>query len=148
MNNLYEVDINVRNIKFIKGLVEAYDINGVLSAVKNRYSNLPLNKCEIDIKEAKIRRGVKYNFYITTVGISDKNFKKSIINYLCAINLKVGEKVRVYKTGETGVITGFNEYTDSKHSRVVPYITVTVKMDNPGGKKTKKNYSGSSLVKI
>lgn len=30
MGNLYEVDINVRNIKFIKGLVEAYDINGVI----------------------------------------------------------------------------------------------------------------------
>lgn len=46
------------------------------------------------------------------------------------------------------MITGFNKYTDSKHSRVVPYITVTVKMDNTVGKKTKKNYSASSLVKI
>lgn len=85
-----------------------------------------------------------YSFYIPQNKLS-QCYKKSIRNAINVKKLNIGDRVRVKKTGETGVVVKFVSYADTEKGRVVPYTTVMVKMDEPIRNKQFKSYAGSSL---
>lgn len=85
-----------------------------------------------------------YSFFIPQHKLSQCD-RKSIRNAISVKKLNIGDKVRVKKTGETGVVVKFVSYADTEKGRVVPYTTVMVKMDSPIRNRDFKSYSGSSL---
>lgn len=68
---------------------------------------------------------------------------KSINNAIAVKNLAIGDKVRVKKTGKIGVVVKFIMYPDTEAGRLVPYISVGVRINGKF-----RSYSGTSLEKI